>query len=266
MKVGNKKGYAYESLVRISSSERITGDNWSSSNFIYDIGQNLQLVNKVSILGVAFFNNFYNVTETNNQLNFFINGDGGGGGTVTIPIGRYTVTSLMDEILLQINSFTEGLDLTWDIDPVTNLVSITFNNGGGFTSIALFPVVSNFVLTYVGFSSSLSIDNTATAIATSFPKLYGPQEVFLNSKALWPSITTDEKGRYSDAGVAIPITAPYLGLNTWECKVDSLCEINYGKPRSLNKIDIQLMDRSNNILDLHGGSLIVILKVWFNQY
>lgn len=260
---GYSKGTLSSKLVRISSSERLSG---TTTNFTFDFGQNLQQVKKLSIETVNFFNNFYNIDQNNNQYSATTNVDSK---SFTIPAGRYTVGSLLDVIGTQISGMTSSPDFSWDQDPITNLVSLTLTPGV-VTSLSLIPVdATTFPFFYLGFDATTTLTMVSpnlTVTATDFPKMYGPSMVFIKSSFLAPANAFDQKGQISDILVGVPVTAPYTALNSWRCLEDTLCEIDYGRPRQLNQVDIVLQDREGNILDLHGGSLTLGCRIWFNHF
>lgn len=263
---GTSKGTVYSRTIRISSSERDTG---TSTDFFYDFGSQLQGVTMISLKYVTFFNNFDNITSDNNRFSVTTTVSGTPTtSTITLPTGRYSAFTLMETIIQELADSTGAPSFDSDIDMISNYVSFTFAPTGTVTKVVISPisgVTSPFF--FLGFTSNtLTFESpTLTLTADEFAKLYGPSNVYIISKTLANGNCVDQKGVTSDVLAEIPVTAPYLGMNMWECKEDTLCEINYGRPRDIVLTDIRLADRSGKTLDLKGGSLTIDLRVWTNR-
>jgi hypothetical protein len=270
MSTGGNKGAVFSKLVSISSSARSSG---TTTNFIWNAGSNLQNVQRLSIPTCSFFNNFYNIyndlTGFNNVYTYQYNANPIV--TFTLTPGFYSISTLLNLMNADLTANAAGLG-AWSFNNITNLVSLTVQTGnqitlnpgtnpplGLMTSLGGLPfTTSPLVIAPIGTPTVLT--------GTTFPLLSSPTQVYLRSSTLSPGNSIDAEGRFSNTLLAIPVTAPPLNINLFECKVDSLCEIIYGRPRDLNRIDIQLTDRDGAILDLHGGTLNVELRVWFNVY
>lgn len=267
---GGNKGANYAKLISIASSRRIPGSAYSTSNFLFNAGQNLQNIQRVSIPSVAFFNNIYNITNdpTGNNTTYSYSYNGNPPHTFSLTPGYYNISLLLN-LLNQDIVNTYGTVASWSIDPITNLVSLTVGAGELITlNTGTSPNLQ--LMTTLGGGSFVvtpkAIAGPGLATGITFPLLSSPIQVYIRSTALAPANAIEDSGRFCNTLLALNVTAPYLGLNQFECKVDSLCELIYTRPRDIGTIDIQLTDRDGNIIDLHGGSLDVEIKVWFNRY
>ncbi len=275
---GYTKGATFSKLLQIASSKRQSG---TSSNFIFNVGTNLQQITRLSVNSVVFNNNFYNVYYNNSldNNNTFLVTSNNGFQTVTITPGYYSLSQLLAAIATfwTTNGMTAIFGtFAYAYDSITNRVALTVTIVG--TDPVVFTVSGNnndSLLYYLGFDVFREDDvvayieftnTTPTLVATHVPLLSGPSMVYIRSSTLAPSNAFDEKGRISNTLVSIPNTAPHNALTVMECKVDTLCEVLYGRPRELSLIDIQLTDRDGKILDLQGGSLNIELRVWYNNY
>lgn len=280
---GRETGYTYAKLVTVSGDNGVPGSN-SKTDFKINLGPNMQRIARISILSVSFPNNAYNV-----------NGSGGGanngfaidsGGTVAefeIDPGFYTTTTLMSAVENAVNAYLTGLGDGQSIalaqDTINQLVTITYTAGTGPASIDILDSESNSgIWELLGFTT-LPLTVTTTQTAPDLPSLGGLKEVFLQSNELAPgnmftsSVQSDQATGQAQSVpvtkntlIAIPITAVFGVSNVWECKQDVLCEISYLTERSAQQVDFYLTDKGGNVVDLHGGNLVINLKVWFNRY
>ncbi len=270
---GRETGYTYSKLVTIRGDARTSGD--SNTDFRYNLGNTMQRISRVSIPSVVFRNNSYNVNGTGGGANntFAVNLGLLNHLEFEIDPGWYSTATLMlavqEAIQTQLDLLGDGQSVVITQDPLTNLVVVQYTAGTGSAIMTLAQV--NFksgIWELLGFVTPVEVSSTATA--TYFPSLGGLAEVYLHSNELAPGnmIDKDLSGNpvLKNTLIAIPVTAPFGFLNTFECKVDSLCEITYMTPRMLQEVDFSLRDKNGNVIDLHGGNLIINLKVWFNRY
>lgn len=270
---GGNKGTNYSKLIPVSSTSRIPGSNYSTSNFIVNAGQNLQNIYRVSISTVSFFNNMYNIVNdgTGNNTTLTYTYLANPPHTFTLPPGFYSISQIIGLLNADLNTNTAG-SASFSFNSTTNLVSFTVLAGEEVT-LNTGPNPNNQLMVTLGGGPLALIPSivvaggsNTTITATTFPLLSGPTQVYIRSAALAPANSVDSQGRFTNTLLALNVTAPFLQLNQFECKVDILCELTYPSPRDLSNIDIQLTDRDGNIIDLHGGTLNIELKVWLNRY
>jgi len=186
--------------------------------------------------------------------------------SIIVPPGFYSVQQLIDTVTALFLALTPSIILVMTYNSISNKVSINITNVG-YTIKATRPSNNvGFLFELLGSdATSLAITTVVTPMLYG-PKLQGEQMAYISSMALSPGNAIDEKGTQVDVLVPVMITAPYRGMNVFECKVDDFCEIIYGKPKYLSNIDIALVDHEGRILDLHGGTLNLELRMWFNTF
>jgi hypothetical protein len=81
-----------------------------------------------------------------------------------------------------------------------------------------------------------------------------------------PGNSFDEKGTQSDIFLAVMNIAEFGARTVFECKVSELCDLNYGLPRNLSSVDIQVVDHEGNELDLHGTDIDIEMRVYMNSF
>lgn len=264
---GKEVGYTYAKLVTVSGDTG-AADSKSSTDFNVNLGPNMQKISRISIVSVTFPNNAWNINSSGGGANnrFAVTGSG----DLTIPGGFYTTTTLMSAIENKVNTYLTGLgdgqSISLSQDPISQLVTVTYTAGTGASSIQLLDAsINSGAWEKLGFTI-LPLTVTTSETAPDFPSLGGLKEVFLQSNELAPGNMYDLDGTQKNTLICIPITAPFGVSNVFECKVDALCEITYPSPRSAQRCDFYLTDRGGHIVDLHGGNLVINLKVWFNRY
>jgi len=277
---GWSKGTAYSKRLRINSTNRLNQHD-TDTNFTINVGDNLQSVMHVSVVSAQFVNAFYNVFQTrikyNNWFELVLTGAGAGTYPMHVTPGYYSVSTLMNAIATVVNSIIPATTLTFSHNPITNLVSVYGTTTS--TTITIRAPVTDPTLGasqrqdywpfgLLGFENNIALSFVSGQpnVATYFPALNNPSIVYITSAALAPTNSFDEEGKTSNILLPIDITVPFLGLQTFECKIDDLYENNFGRPRPINIIDIQLVDHDLDPLDLHQNPLNLELRVWLNTF
>ncbi len=289
---GFAKGSDVCKFLRINSADRVADSSSSDAKFSIDFGQNLQQVKQLSICSVTFNNVFYNVYSTsikyNNRfrLTLVTSLPSNQSWDIVIPPGHYTAYSLIDAINAAINTATGGtLGFTFTLDPSTNIVTMALTSGPvGLLDVFFSRAVPDTVKTRQDFwPFGLLGDDTVnppgggvgtfhfdltddTRVFANMPSLNEPAYIYILSAAMAPANSFDEKGSFSNVLIAIPVTAPWLGRNVFDCKVDQLCEIIYSPSRNLDRVDFELVDHDLDPLDLHGTQLEMQLRVWLDRF
>ena len=274
---GYTKSSLFSKMLRISADKRLHGQGGDrSTNFVVDLGANLQRCKRLSIQSVTFPNNFYNVF--NNSYNGQHNNIGyidhpGLPSTFTIAPGFYNTTQLMSAIVTAFNTVATGhaTITAFTQDPLSQLCTFTFNSDSTATLIRFDKDNDGnsqaSPWTLLGFSGSVSTTVApVTKTATSLPSMSGLTEAYIMSNTLAPSNAFDEKGQLSNVLIGIPITASFGQLNVFDCKVDVLCEVLYPRSRDIGLCDFMLVDRNGKEVNLNGGNVKLDLRVWFDHY
>lgn len=272
---GGEKGYAFSKLVRINSATASKVSR-SLTDWVAELGTTCQQVNRVSFQSVVFNNNGYNINgPTSSDPNYV------GTMRLTSPVDLLTVSAQegfwsVSQLLSHLNSLLSNTGDGWTLslaqDPVSYKIRATWLQNASlkttFQFVANTLSQSNIksIWELLGFSVPSSIIGNAGVIEADYlPRLTGLRQVYLTSSNLAPGNQIDEKGDFQNVCVNIPVTAPFGAVNVWECKVDSLCQISYKSPRNIQSIDFQLRDEDGSVIDLHGSSVKVELRVWFNK-
>lgn len=288
---GKEIGYTYSKLVTVSGDNGNPGG--TKTNFRINLGNNMQKIARVSIASVLFPNNAYNVNATgggaNNTFGF---ADDYAANLLSVEGGFYTTSTLMAAVQDAIQGVIDpdGDTVTLTQDVTTQLVTVSFtaavdsntfdlydsgngvNDPGdpGFNPALGIPGIWELLGFDLGPSGYIrlaaGIGVTRSTTATNLPSLAGLKTVYLQSNTFAPGNMFDRDGDQKNTLLVIPITVQFGVSNVFECKVDSLCEITYLSSRMCQEADFYLTDKAGNMVDLHGGNLVVNLKVWFNRF
>jgi len=90
----------------------------------YNLGQTLPGVTKIKLQHMSFYNTFYNVWATNNNLPNIISAGTTYPG-VAIPVGIYTAPSFAVALQVALNSQGSGLNFTTTYNELTQTISIS---------------------------------------------------------------------------------------------------------------------------------------------
>lgn len=272
---GGEKGYVHSKLVRINSATALDSSR-SLTDWVADLGTTCQQVNRVSFQSVVFNNNGYNINGSTssdpNYLGTMEVFDPSDVSTISVPEGYYNISQLLSFLNTNLSNVGDGWSLVFTQDPISYKVRATWLQNASARTRFLFRRNElsqqnvKSIWEVLGFTvPSEDIGNNQTLVAQALPRLTGLRQVYLTSSLLAPSNQIDEKGSFQNVCVNIPITSPFGGVNVWECKVDSLCQITYKTARNIQRVDFQLRDEDGSIINLHGSSVKVELRVWFNK-
>jgi hypothetical protein len=271
----------FSKILSINSNDRISGGGGNrSSNFVVQLSTNLQECLSVSYKSCRFQNNIYNVrgiTPNNNSFNnvvYFTTGSGANGGS-TIPPGWYNASSLMQAVINAINVWEPSFDdvFSYTISPTSGLITLTYvSSGAGGPFLQNTDQTAGPSSTYfgpwelLGFTAPFSIQPTQSVTAATLPSLGGIPVVYLRSQALAPSNAFLTGGQVANTFQSINMTAPFMGVQSDECKVDELCQVNFDRARLVNQVDFQVTDHDGNEINLNGATVCVEMRVKFNKY
>lgn len=227
-----------KSILIIDSKDRDSQSNSTSDFFISSI--NYQNINKFTIKEIQIPISWYNIRPT--QQNIYINNT-----LITIPSQSYTATSL----LTQLQTLLSGYTITYN----SSTLKFTFSLGTNFIMNCSQWDVG--MLKILGFNNSdLSGSNTYTS--QNMINMNPDTKITLHS-SLCQKI--DNTIVYSDYRSKLLLDIPiFSNLNTYQLfQPINPITFNFKSELDINKIDFNLRDKQNNIIDLNG--LDTIFKI-----
>jgi len=242
----------YNKLLRINSQDR-SAESKSTTDFIvnYSNVQVLAKIVSVVVKHVSFPNVFYNITTKNNVLIY--ERILGAPLTVAVPVGNYTMTSLLTKLI-------ESFEITQD--PLTHL--LTFTATGGSPLKIYGPEDGSTLAKFLGILEATAL-NTSNFTTTNFPNLQGVQHIHIASKFLSKGNNFIDANKKQELPIIamIPNRVSFGEIVHYETPHEDLDVINYESESNLQTIDIKLYDGEGNLLDLKGQNVNIILKIYY---
>jgi hypothetical protein len=216
---------------------------------------------------ISFPNTGYNVIAGQNDV-FLYEIDAGTPHTYTLEQGYYTaaeiIAILQPIIETQLALVFPGATLLMAIGPFSKAIEYTPSLGG----LYLGHMTGGLAGTTGGLNAVLGEPNvspliTAQYVSSELPDLAGLTRVFVHSTTLAEGNLVDGDVENHDIIGEVPITSPFGSLVVYQSQDDELDSINYGSARNFDQIKIQLKDIEGRVIDLHGGTTEVILKLYY---
>lgn len=234
------------SILNINSDFGIS-TSLSSSNFEYNIGQAIN-IKEIVIKNITIPNTAYNVTLLNNIFSY--RQTIAGTVNITVPIGNYTIITLLDTI-----KTLSGDAYTWGLNPVTGIVEFTwllttqiFKSGIG-KLIGLAPIPASDTLPWYPVIASLNI------IMPYLPNMIAIKNYYICSRTLAQGVNSIlVQGANLPIIAIVPNSVAFGSINHYASS-DSLLELKvYTASQNLQYIDIQIRGDDGRIVDLNGSS------------
>lgn len=231
-------------LIRISS--RDAGVNETDDNFTVHLSQQDQSVHEVvgiSLVGAIIPNKVYNVNKNNNILIYDV---GGGDVMYTLPIGIYTVNTLINALNIE---FLGNVIVTQDV--LTDKLIFTTD---GVTTLTLYYINDRPVSKMsdlIGLSDTLIIAPATGLPLQHLPSLNGLDAVLIHSATLGQGNTLSSSQRGLHVIAMVPIRVPFGFNEVYDESIES-SKIIMDYPRNVETIDIRITDQHNQSLNLNG--------------
>lgn len=231
-------------LIRISNNDRVSGNG---TKFSVNLGfeeTEIHRVLKTTLVSLVFNNNHTNVNPSNNTFSYEI---GGVPNSITIPVGQYSTTTLIAEIISQEPAFTITQSST------TYLLNFTV----GTTC----KILSSGLGSFIGFTEDSA--TAASVDADAIPNLNGLDLVMIKSDTLAKNNMIDTDRKEHSVLSVVPVNVSF-GLNAvfHDTGIDESSHVVYRSRRNLTAIDIELTDQNHNPVYI-DGQIDIILKVYF---
>ncbi len=253
------------SFVIISSKYR-TSDSRTTSDFTYSIGQSLE-TSAIAIKSVSIPNLQYNINWTNNRLRVRTNSEAPPFYDVTIPVGQYDISTFISTLQDLLRTVLSDSTLTITQDSLTGKIS--FTNITVPIRFDIDPTVSPLAkLIGLGSGEGLTFP---TAPDTSFtcldlPSLGGLKNFYLSSRILSQGFNGIFKsGDQIPVVMNIPIDVPYGAVQHYDASDIRLNMKKFSRKNNIQWIDIKIIDEDLNVVDLNGGDIEIVLKIYTTE-
>jgi hypothetical protein len=248
----NNQAIRESRLLRIDSRDRNSGTPTNFNSHLNDYL--LHNIQRVLLKSVFIPNTAYNVSIYKNTL---VYDAGSGQQTLTVPIGQYNLTELMDELISLFALAIPAVTLSYSYDTKTsklllNTIPATILYGAESTISDLLGMGNQTL----GLSGVHALPNVIN--------LSGLQKVYIGSHTMAKGTTmtsTDE--RHIKIFTEIPITVPYGAIQHRVLdSINSIDETSHSIPFNVSSPDITLFDQDLNVLELNGSEWQIVLKVY----
>lgn len=247
-------------LIEISSIHK-ADHSPSNSEFFVNLknSHTIQSIKRVVVKQISIPNVFYNIYEANRYLTYKV---GVTDKTISIPEGQYTYD--LFKVALEAEMVAEGVSIT--LDSLTSRVTLAQT-----TPIEYYGVEdgksSNGLAEVLGLiegSGALVSSYTGTGIIN----LSGIQEVYIASLQLAHGNNLISSDTLSEPVICVvPMTGGFGEVVHYVSSHEELDEIQYPRHhsgKSLQNIDIRVLDKYGNLLNLRGHNINIILKIYHN--
>ena len=258
----------FSRLLRLSSQFNIqaNGRNTNFTNGLSRMTETNKIIRAVC-KSVSFENNAYNIYTSgafkNNVFSWSILV--GGSFTHEIPVaGFYTAQQLIDILKPIIQATMVAVDagavLTMEIGDFskkieystnTNLVGLILDGGDSLNAVLGNLTTTSAIITGFPYTSE------------TLPTLGGLQNVYVHSTTIAEGNLVDGDVENHDVIAEVPVDAPYGARVNYESRDDELDSVNYDSLRNFDSINISLRDIDNNEIELNGGNVIIVLKIYY---
>jgi hypothetical protein len=248
-------------VLIINSLDRVEG---SSTNFKVSYNNTgIQNLKKIVIKQISIPWTFYNIDEYNNKLVFF---NGVTNIVITVPIGNYSINTLVTYINSTAEAVAVGLQLTI---PTPNVTSKLL-----FTSVSIITLYGSSISTIfkeVGLDKNDNvIGGINILLAPAVWNLSGHTTIYIRSNSLIHDVQTiDSRQGNTNIMITVPIkNVAYGEILHWESPEEEQYDIHFNTHsraggKSIIKPDIRITDRFGNVLNSNGSDVIIIFKMYY---
>lgn len=229
----------------------------STAEFNYSIGESLE-VSTVAIKSISLVNAEYNVKEGHNVLEINTS-------PVTTPLvfppGQYTVTEVMAQLVTLLNAAIGGTN-TATLNTSTKKINVTTTVATNFrTNIVTSPMSQ--ILGFGDAPNGVFPTVPGTVInAPYLPALQGSNNYHIASNTLGQgqgSLLVNNNKRPIIA--TIPNNVDFGELINYEVNEIQLNKRVFERPVNIQSIDIVVLDDENEVVDLQGSQVEIVLQV-----
>jgi len=243
-------------LLHISSRDK-DGSSESNSNFSVSFSNSdvLQAVKKITLKSVSIPNTVYNVNQYNNEFTYKIAGTPT---SVTMDPGQYS----QSEFKTEFETILSGLAMSIVIDPNTKRIFATTT-----TPIEWLTISENKMAEILGIETGSGGDVTFFN-AQHVIALEGLRSVFIDSiEGGEGNMLSSRNSQQQNIIGIVPMTVGFGFIEHYKTDHSEIDDqdIHRGNPsgRNIQKISIKLLDEKQNVIDLNGHHVEMILKIHY---
>jgi len=180
---------------------------------------------------------------------------------ITVPVGQYDSTALLTYLNAQIDAKLGGTSA-----PNVLAESSTTDQRFAFTNAGVNPIVFYGSIHGSTLAPLLGLPETyhqGTVIFPHVASLHGPHMLYVHSSVMCGRTTVDGDGGIVSIAKAIPITAAYRELQTFENYDGGIADIAFPRRKYFTSINVTLRDHNGADVDIGTGELSMMWKLYY---
>ena len=242
-------------LLRISSRDRdVLSDSTSSFSVNLNNIKELQTTRSVVVKQVSIPNTMYNITDYNRTFTYKL---ASVSSSFDIAEGQYNTTQL----IAALEAAGTEIGLAISQNPITSKLSFTSS-----TNIEYLDSSENSMAEVLGIEYGAgSGEDVGTYSATGLLDLGGVKNIYIESSELGEESLIRSNGKTINIIAVVPITVAYGSTQHYlsqHSSIDDVDNRNHGG-RNHQRINIVLKDSADNIINLNGHHVEMVLKVYY---
>ena len=240
-------------ILHIDSKNRSSGTN---ENFVVHLNENeLHEAKYVQLKDISFANTMYNITNSNNQLNWIDHDNLSY--SLTVPVGFYTADELASYITTETSTnaiFSEGI-----LQVVNNTKTRTFTIIFWGTRSCL--LTSSTILNVMGFPNPSQTKIASHTGTQPYNMLVTKYVHILSSKLAECDAMVSSNGKKYPVIATVPVNSPFGYIVSRSEEKDSSDESYHNSNVNLSSIDIRLVDDNFQTINLNASGVVMTFTI-----
>jgi hypothetical protein len=215
------------------------------------------IITHIEVVNCQIPYSFYNVNQYNSELNYFLNSNPNVIYKIIVPYGNYTITQLSTElsslfltngvvVVITYNKITGRLLMTFNVDLSINTFDDSFSKGSSLYQI-------------LGFSENIIYSTLNGIIHAPFPANIIPMKKIRVCSAILSTNSVDSLTLNAVNIIAsVPIISQPFSIIQYQ---NSGRHKSVLKARSIDNIDIQMLDQENQPLNFNNSDWSISLSI-----
>ena len=229
----------------------------STSDFIYSLGESLE-VSDIAVKSVSMVNAEYNIKEGHNTL---IVNNGTTDFNLVVPVGQYDINQLITEITTRLTAQYGGTH---------NIILQSTTKKLFFTNTPALRFLTDIKTSPVGFILGLGDDPfgyypefvQTSFVAPFLPNLQGSNNYHISSATLGQGQGSLLKNNEKKPIILSVLNNVDFGdVLSYEVNEIKLNQRHFNRPTNIQDIDIKILDDDNEVVDLHGTNVEIVLQI-----
>ncbi len=229
----------------------------STSDFIYSLGESLE-VSDIAVKSVSMVNAEYNIKAGHNTL---VVNDGTTDFDLIVPVGQYDINQLISEITSQLTAQYGGTNTIVLQSTSKRLFFSTTTALRYKTDVNTSPI--GFILGLGDEAFGYYPEFASSAFLAPFlPNLQGSNNYHISSATLGQGQGSLLKNNEKKPIIMSVLNNVEFGdIISYEVNEIKLNQRHFNRPTNIQDIDIKILDDDNEVVDLHGTNVEIILQI-----